>query len=240
MGSPGMPAWDAFITDRDRAVYAAAGTHVRFPFGVKPVLLVVDTTYAFVGSHPRPILESIKTFHNSCGEEGWAAVGAIKQLLLAARERSVPVVYTDIRSGGGLLANLWRSRRGGALAEDAEGVRGADIVADIAPVPSEVVVTKEGPSAFFGTTLLAHLTQLGADSLIVTGGATSGCVRATVVDAFSYGYNVKVVEEATFDRGQASHAISLFDMDSRYADVVGLQEVLTHFDALRAAASSRH
>jgi nicotinamidase-related amidase len=93
-------------------------------------------------------------------------------------------------------------------------------------------MVKPKPSAFFGTPLTSHLTLLGADSLIVVGTTTSGCVRASVVDAFSHNYRVAVVEDGCFDRSQASHALALCDMDAKYADVVSSDEVLGHFATL--------
>lgn len=229
-----MPVWDDFITERDRQVYAKAGNNVAFPYGRRPAVLVIDVTYAFVGDTPEPILDSIEKFHNSCGEEGWAAVAAIRDLLDVARSRNLPIFYTDVEPAreDGALAGMWRNSRGGARAENTSDVQGGAIVADIAPQARDFVVTKSGPSAFFGTSLASYLNQLRVDTLLVTGTTTSGCVRASVVDAFSYGWDVKVVEEGTFDRGQASHAINLFDMDAKYADVVPLQEVRKYVEQL--------
>jgi maleamate amidohydrolase len=93
-------------------------------------------------------------------------------------------------------------------------------------VPGEAVLRKTAPSAFFGTPLMAHLNALGADTLIVCGESTSGCVRASVVEARSYRFRVVVVEECVYDRHEATHAINLFDMHQKYADVLPLAEVL--------------
>src|SRR5690606_6114326 len=108
------------------------------------------------------------------------------------------------------------------------------IVAEIAPLPGDIVVRKHKPSAFFGTPTLSYLVQLGADSLIVAGTTTSGCVRSTVMDAFSHNYRLAVVEEACFDRAEASHAISLCDMHAKYADVLKLDEALEFMRSLPA------
>lgn len=112
-------------------------------------------------------------------------------------------------------------------------VRDTDIVAAVAPRENEIVINKAKPSAFFGTPLLSYLIQFGVDSLVITGGTTSGCVRATVVDAFSYNFRVAVVEEAVFDRGQVPHAINLFDMEAKYADVLSLEELRQYFASLQ-------
>ncbi len=102
-----------------------------------------------------------------------------------------------------------------------------DIVDEVAPIAGEVVLRKTAPSAFFGTPLAAHFVQLGIDTLIIAGEATSGCVRATVVDAASYRFRVTVPEECVFDRHEATHAMNLFDLHQKYADVLPLAEVLT-------------
>jgi Isochorismatase family len=92
-------------------------------------------------------------------------------------------------------------------------------VTTIAPGPRDIVIKKQKPSGFFGTNLASYLTLFGCDSLIVVGTTTSGCVRATVVDAFSLNYRVILAEEGCFDRSEASHAVSLCDMHAKYADV---------------------
>jgi maleamate amidohydrolase len=112
------------------------------------------------------------------------------------------------------------------------GVHGNEIVATIAPGPKDIVVKKQKPSGFFGTNLASYLTLLGCDSVIIVGTTTSGCVRATVVDAFSLNYRVILAEEGCFDRSQASHAVSLCDMHAKYADVVPTAEVLSYFEQL--------
>jgi nicotinamidase-related amidase len=103
-----------------------------------------------------------------------------------------------------------------------------EIVSEIAPKPQDVVVLKQKPSGFFGSNLASYLTLLGADSVIVTGTTTSGCVRATVLDAFSLNYRVTIAEDGCFDRSQASHAINLCDMNAKYADVISTAEIVEH------------
>jgi maleamate amidohydrolase len=230
-----MAIWDQYLTERDHAVYRTAGYGSSRPFGGRPAVVVIDVNYDFVGHEPAPILESAAIWRHSCGEEGWAGVEAIATLLAAAREKSLPIFYsTSMEERPDALGRgLWRSSRNGEQG-GVPGVVGSDIVAEIAPQERDVVLRKSKPSAFFGTGLISYLTELGVDELIVTGTTTSGCVRATVIDAFSYNVNCKVVEEGTFDRGQASHAINLFDMNAKYADVVSLTTTLEHIAALPA------
>jgi hypothetical protein len=112
-------------------------------------------------------------------------------------------------------------------------IDGNEIVTPIAPAPQDIVIYKQKPSGFFGSNMASYLTLLGCDSVIMTGTTTSGCVRATVLDAFSLNYRVAIAEEGCFDRSQASHAINLCDMNAKYADVVKTSEALTFLDGLK-------
>ena len=230
------PVWNRFLTERDREVFARGGFGARQGFGKRPAVVVVDVNYYFCGDKPQPILESIKRWRASCGEEAWQGVRAIAQLLVAARERGVPVIYTTgNRRPDNWDAGSWAWKNTRAVEQprtEGGGLDGNTIVTEIAPAPRDIVIRKHKPSAFFGTPLLSFLVQLGADSLIVTGTTTSGCVRATVVDAFSNNLRVAVVEEGCFDRSQASHALSLCDLHAKYADVVKLDEALAFVGSL--------
>ena len=230
------PIWNKFLTERDKQVFAKGGFGTRQGFGRRPAVLVIDVNYNFCGDRPEPILESIKRWHTSCGEDAWEGVKAIARLLAAARARELPVIYsTGIRRSDSWDAGSWswkNSRTTERAPAPRAGVSGNDIVTDIAPEPRDIVIYKQKPSVFSGTPLRSFLTLLGADSLIVTGTTTSGCVRATVIDAFSENYRVSVVEEGCFDRSQASHAINLCDMHAKYADVVKLQETLAFIHSL--------
>ena len=230
--------WDKFLTERDKAVFAAGGFGARAGFGKRPALLVIDVSWAFCGERPEPILESIRHWRNSCGAESWVALAHIKTLIDAAHAKSLPVIYTtgERRSDNWDAGSWrWKSTRGDeAGGSPGGGVDGNEIVTMIAPGPRDIVVKKQKPSGFFGTNLPSYLTLLGCDSVIVVGTTTSGCVRATVVDAFSLNYRVIVAEEGCFDRSEASHAVSLCDMHAKYADVVPLAEVLSYFDQLPA------
>jgi maleamate amidohydrolase len=232
------PVWTKFLTERDKAVFAAAGYGERGGFGKRPALLVVDVIYAFCGDKSEPILESIKRWRNSCGEESWPAVAAIKSLIDKAHEKGLPVIYTTgVRREDNWDSGSWswKNSRGGERPKVAATNRdGNEIVDEIAPAPQDIVILKQKPSGFFGTNMSSYLNLLGCDSVIVTGTTTSGCVRATVLDAFSLNYRVALAEEGCFDRSQASHAINLCDMNAKYADVVKTSEVLTFFDSLPA------
>lgn len=228
--------WDRFLTERDKAVLAAAGYGVRGGFGSRPALLIVDVSYGFTGDRPEPILESIKRWNNSCGEESWAAVSVIGALADKFRSRRLPVIYTT----GEYREDKWDSGswswKNGRVQEAAPRPSNArdpnEIVDEIAPQPTDIVVRKQKPSGFFGSNLQSCLNLLQCDSIVVTGTTTSGCVRATVIDAFSLNLRSIVVEDGCFDRSEASHAVTLYDLHCKYADVISSGEVLDYADTL--------
>ncbi len=230
------PIWNQFLTERDRKVFAESGYGARQGYGKRPALLVIDVSYNFCGDRPEPILESIRRWRNSCGEDAWEGVRAIRRLLAAARAKDLPVIYTTgTRRPDGWDAGSWawkNSRNAEEVNTPVAHLPGDTIIPDIAPEPRDIVIAKHKPSAFHGTPLASFLTLFGADSLIVAGTTTSGCVRASVVDAFSDNYRVTVVEEGCFDRSQASHALSLCDMHAKYADVAQLEEVVRFIGTL--------
>ena len=229
--------WDKFLTERDRKVFAAGGFGAKAGFGKKPALLVIDVNYAFCGERPEPILEAIKKWRTSCGDDAWDAIPHLKRLIETCRKKGVPVIYTTgtVRADGWDKGSwAWKSSRTNEDTTPAPGSNrpGNEIVDDIAPGPRDIVIEKHKPSGFSGTPMMSFLNDLGADSVIVTGTTTSGCVRATVIDAFSLNLRTTVAEEACFDRSQASHAINLCDMHAKYADVLSTDEVIAHLESL--------
>lgn len=226
--------WDPFLTERDRQVIGIAGYGARQGFGARPALLIVDVNYAFCGDKREPVQKSILRWRQSGGEEAWDALPVIADLIGLARTKGLPVIYTtgsereDKWDRGGWLWKNSRSRER-PIATDLDG---NTIMPQIAPAPQDIVICKQKPSAFHGTNLVDYLFLLKCDSVIVMGTATSGCVRATVVDAFSHNLRVTVVEDGCFERCQASHAVNLFDMNSKYADVLPSGEVRTFMAGL--------
>jgi maleamate amidohydrolase len=232
------PIWNKFLTERDKTVFGDSGYGARGGFGKRPALLVIDVNYAFCDEKPMPILESIKKWRNSCGEDAWVAMPYIRSLIDKSHEKGIPVIYTTgVRRDDNWDAGSWswKNARGDEVPKVTNNLDGNEIVAEIQPSPQDIVILKQKPSGFFGTNMASYLTLLGCDSVIVTGTTTSGCVRATVLDAFSLNYRIALAEEGCFDRSQASHAINLCDMNAKYADVVKTAEVLTFFDTLNAS-----
>jgi len=180
--------WDQYLSERDKSIFSSAGYGVPQGFGQRPALVIVDTNYNFVGDRREPIEESIKRFRNSCGEEGWAAVDAMRELLQHVRAKGLPVVYsTGITRLDGRNRGAWdfKNSRSAEDAQGASGEIGQRIVQEIAPLPREFVLEKEKPSVFFGTPLVGYLNQWKVDQVLVVGGTTSGCVRAPAFAASS-------------------------------------------------------
>ncbi len=230
------PIWNQFLTARDKQMWAASGYGTRVGFGSRPALIVIDVNYNFTGDRSEPILESIKRWRNSCGTEAWDAVPVIRSLIDAAHHKGLPVIYsTGVKRPDNWDAGGWAWKNSRNVEDVVDGTSNFDgnaIVAELAPQPDDIIIYKHKPSVFFGTPIASFLTDLKCDSLLVAGTTTSGCVRATVIDAFSYNYRVAVVEEACFDRSQASHAVSLCDMHAKFADIIHAAEVLAYIDGL--------
>ncbi len=219
--------WEGAIPDEDMARYRASGygTHPRaIDAGTKPCVIVVDMTLAFVDS-------GYPTGHS---ETGWPAVDANERLLDVARKLVVPVYFTKMYENPAHVptpAQKGRWKTGGRRTADPSLPAGDVIVDRLAPRPGEHVIHKHHkPSGFFGTELSSLLIYEGVDSAIVTGMTTSGCVRATVVDAFQYNLDVIIPFECVADRSQISHKINLLDLHMKYADVAALDDVIRYLE----------
>ncbi|MFC1902987.1 isochorismatase family protein [Chloroflexota bacterium] len=203
----------------------------RQEFGKSPALLVIDVTTEFIGSKPQPVLQSVDEYKTSCGEAGWVILPTIKKLQEACRAKGMPVIFTvaDVSAR--------RFTIGAAKVSGPEKVhdpKANEIAEMIKPLPDELVIPKTRASGFFGTPLLSCLRTMNKDTLLIVGGTTSGCLRATVVDAFSYGFRCFIVEEGIFDRFELSHLVNLFDMNAKYADVITLNEALDYINIVIA------
>ena len=227
--------WDKFLSDNDRR-RAARQPAVTKGAGKRPALVLVDLYRAVFGDQPATVDEGLDLWPATCGMAGWNALPHIQRLLAAAREHGIPVFHV---TGYDDLPN-WRDPRKGTTPIDdgwaGRYARRHDIVDQVAPIEGELVLRKTAPSCFWGTPLLGLLVREGVDTLIVAGESTSGCVRATVVDGKAYRYRVLGPEECVFDRDEAPHAINLFDMEQKYADVIPLENVLTYLDEVAPVA----
>jgi maleamate amidohydrolase len=220
--------WDKYLSERDKQHLATRGTRTKQIWGSRPAVLNIDNYRSVAGDEPQDILEQIKTWPGAMGFEAWEALDNIADLLSTAREAGMPVAHvhglpeeeSGVRSWGGSSTKQEMTPE-----EKDRYERRFDFMPQAAPVEGEIVLKKTAPSAFFGTPLMAALNAYGVDTLIITGESTSGCVRASVIDAKSYRFNVVIAEECVYDRHEACHAINLFDMNQKYATVLPLSEI---------------
>lgn len=189
----------------------------RIGFGKQPVVLVIDMITAF--TDPSMML----------GANLDAEIAASVQLLQAARDAAVPIIFSTVAYDDGQQkdAGIWAMKQAGVstLAAGSDGVR---VDTRLGRRAQDTLLVKKYASCFFGTDLVPRLLARGADTLIMVGCTTSGCVRATAVDACQTGFRPMVVREGVGDRSATAHAQSLFDLDAKYADVVSLQETLQY------------
>ena len=224
-----MKPWDGIVSDEEQRAYRAAGFGKRTGLGTRPALLIIDVQYRTVGTSPKPFWEAIKEFPTACGETGWNAVARIEQLLALFRERGWPVLYPYVAPKESFDKGRLSDKVPAIMGVSAKGY---EFVAEVAPREGDILLPKKHPSAFFGTPLASYLINLGADTLVVTGCTTSGCVRGSVVDAFAYNFRVAVPQDAVYDRSAISHAVNLFDMSEKYADVMTTAECVEALSAI--------
>ena len=228
--------WDGIISAEELRAYDAAGFGRPSGVGRRPALIIIDVQYRTTGTTPKPFWEAIKEYPTSCGETAWAAMKNIAALLAEFRRNNWPVLYPHV-------APKNKATDSGRLAEKVPAImdipeRGYQFPPEIAPREGDVLIPKKHPSAFFATPLASHLIDLGADTLIVTGCSTSGCVRGSVMDGFAYNFKCVVPHDAVYDRSATSHAVNLFDMAYKYADVAATPEVLELLKPLGKAAAA--
>ena len=195
--------------------------------GDKPALLAIDLYEKVYAGGPLPVREVNRSHPGACGIHAYNAIEPTKRLFAAARAAGIPIVYTTANPNPRVSATNRQKDRSESTSKS-----GTEIWKDFAPQPSDLIIRKERASGFFGTPLTAHLQQWGVRSLIVCGESTSGCVRASVVEGFSNGFHMTVVEECVYDRSVLSHKVSLFDMHHKYADVMHIEEVVSHLNGL--------
>jgi maleamate amidohydrolase len=208
---------------RLRQEFRDKGIGSRVGFGRRPALLVVDFITGFTDLRS-PLAGDLDT-----------QLAATVRLLEPARAVGIPVIFSTVSYDAELQeAGIW-VRKIPATKWLVEGSRWVEVDKRLDQRPNETTLVKKYASCFFGTDLAARLVSRRVDTLIITGCTTSGCVRATAVDACSYGFHTVVVEEAVGDRAELPHAASLFDIDAKYGDVVGLEETLTYLEGLSAS-----
>lgn len=223
---PPVELWAESVAPQEMSNSVSAGFAQRAGLTRRVAVLAVDLQNYMVGpSGPG----DRRTYPSSCGETGRRAIALCARLIAAARSAAVPVIYTKfvLRADGVDAGGYARKRtlldvEGWALRD----THGSQVAESVRPLDSELVIEKTKSSAFFGTPLASHLIDRNVDTLVVIGGSTSNCVRATVVDAASLNFHVAVPAECVFDRLRSSHLVSLYDMDRLYADVLRTEDLI--------------
>ena len=219
--------WQDIVCDEILMVYEPYQRETYV--GERPALLAIDLyNLAYRGGAREPY-ELISEFPSTCGRYAWEAVEPTKKLFEAARAAGLPIIYTTAPTVSDVVAT---NRQVGLGDSDDDYA----IFEEFAPQEDDIVIVKERASAFYGTPILPELTRLGVNSLIICGESTSGCVRASCVDAYSAGYHVAIAEECVFDRSILSHKVNLFDLHHKYSDVLGVEDIVAHLAALKQAA----
>jgi len=226
--------WADVVPAADLKLYSC---YARETFvGTRPAFLAIDLYNIVYRGGPRSPYELDPTYPNSCGIYAHTAIEPTKRLFAAVRGAGLPIFYCsqETRPNNRPAGAVSTRRQGIPMPQERQN-DDYEIYHEFTPQASDVVIRKQRASVFSGTPLLSHLNILGVNSLIVCGESTSGCVRASCVDAYSYGYHVSLVEECTFDRAELTHKINLFDLHHKYVDVMHVDEVVAHLDKLAAA-----
>ena len=226
-GSRRPHVWEDLINDEIREISPYYGGFAGL--GERPALLCIDNYNAVFGDRAEPLKDAIKRFPSTCGPSAWAAIEPTKKLMAAARTAGIPVLHTT-------RAELEPTFGPGIYSTKRERLRNNEtewnysLFSQLAALDTEVVIPKPRASAFFGTALGARLTQLRADSIIVCGNSTSGCIRATSIDSFSYRYRTIVPEDCVGDIEEQPHKDNLRDLGRRYVDVSDVETVLAYLE----------
>jgi maleamate amidohydrolase len=225
-----MKEWIQRLPEAERGTYDKLGFHTNQAMGKHPALLIIDCTYGFTGSRPLSVEQAALEYPTSCGEMAWESMLAIRLAAERFREIQLPVVYTVMDIQQEIYAGTATKRKRGWNAFP-EGFN--EFAESIRPLNGDWVMTKTKASAFFQTPLLSYLIKQKVDSIVICGGSTSGCVRASAVDGFSYGFSCFVMEDGCFDRSFFAHQNNLFDLDAKYASVQTWEELKTSFEESR-------
>jgi nicotinamidase-related amidase len=220
--------WKDVVPEADLKLYAG---YQRETFvGPRPALLAIDLYDLVYRGGPHSPYELHDRYPNSCGIFAHRAIAPTNHQQAAARRAGIQIFYCTQETRP-------QNRPRGAFSTKQQWAippkDGYAIYHEFAPQPEDVIITKQRASIFQGTPLFSHLSLLGIQSLIVCGESTSGCVRASVVDAYSNGFHVSLVEECTYDRAELTHKVNLFDLAHKYVDVMHVEEVVAHLDAVR-------
>jgi nicotinamidase-related amidase len=213
--------WMKAIPEADLATYRSGGFLREVAFGERAALIVVDVTLGFCGSPNLTLEQAIAEFSTACGPVSWEAMPRIARLVKLFRDRTLPIVFTNADMTGNTYAG--KATKGERKRKPSP--RFNEFPPEVTPRADEWVLAKTKASGFFQSPLTAYLVRERIDTVVVCGVSTSGCVRATAVDAFSHGFKTFVVDDCCFDRSWFAHCANLFDLQAKYAAVMSLSEL---------------
>lgn len=208
------------MSDEDLLANYQRAYNTRVGFGARPALILIDFCQGY--------------FEPDCDlyADVDAALESALRVRAAARAAGVPVILTNVVYHPSAIDGGRFFEKAAPLRNFLKGSPMGAFGPGLVPFDDELVVSKQYPSAFFGTSLASTLTALGVDSVLLTGLTTSGCVRASCVDAMSHGFRTAVIADACGDRHSAPHEANLFDMNAKYADVVSEADALAFLAGL--------
>ncbi|WP_017754690.1 isochorismatase family protein [Calidifontibacillus oryziterrae] len=220
--------WEDALTEVDRIVIEKGGYGKKRGLGKKPLLVIIDIQHNYVGQDC-PIEDQLDEWPSGGGKNAWEAIRKIKILKEFADKHNIPTLYTRNVQKKTINFDSFAVKTQRDNSKYIDGRPETQIVDELKPNENDLVVDKSYASAFYGTPLISYLIKMGVDSLIIVGGSTSGCVRATAVDAVTRNFNVAVVEDCVYDRIELSHKAGLLDLWMKYCDVVRSDEILEYF-----------
>ncbi|WP_206811548.1 isochorismatase family protein [Paradesulfitobacterium ferrireducens] len=224
--------WEDLLTDVDRLVIEKGGYGKSRGLGQKPLLMIIDVQPNYVGEDV-PIEQQLERWPSGGGSAAWAAIRNIQRVREAARAAGVPVFYSRNVQKKTIAFDGFATKTNRDQSKYLDGRPETQIVPELAPADNELVIDKAYASVFYGTPLQSYLVKLRIDTIIIVGGSSSGCCRATAVDAVTRNYNVAMIEDAVYDRIQLSHKAALLDLWMKYCDVVDSDNIINYFQSLK-------
>lgn len=224
--------WDELLSEADRLVIEKGGYGKKRGLGKRPLLIIIDVQYNYVGDD-KPIAEQLDRWPSGGGAAAWQAIRNIQKVREAAQQAGIPVFFTRNVQKKTMAFDGFSTKTSRDQSRYLDGRPEAQIVKELEPQENELVIDKSYASVFYGTPLQSYLVKLDIDTLIIVGGSTGGCCRATAVDAVSRNYNVAMVEDCVYDRIELSHKAALLDLWMKYCDVADSGEIIAYLNGLK-------
>lgn len=224
--------WEELLTEEDKEVLKKGRIREKKPLGKKPLLLIIDCQPNYLGED-KPIVEQLDKWPSGGGAAAWSSLRRIIKVRDVARSANLPIFYTRNVQRQTLRYDSFSAKTDRDQTKYLEGSPATELVEALKPLPSELVISKAYPSAFYGTPLLSYLIKLNVDTLIIAGNSTSGCCRQTAIDAVSMHFALGYLEDCITDRTGPSHKIGMLDIYMNYGNLISSEEVIEYFMRLK-------